>query len=114
MMIVAIVFGGVFGLVFGLGSWLMGFGLLASLIVYVVAGNLLSLWLMARLRVEDGIGENPLTEARIREDLAALQEAEARRMALAASDGSSLFRLLRMRAELDRIAASERTLRHRR
>lgn len=114
MMIVAIVFGGVFGLVFGLGSWLMGFGLLASLIVYAVAGNLLSLWLVMQLRGQEGDEENPLTEAQIREDLAALQEAEARRLALAASDGSSLFRLLRMRAELDRIAASERALRFRR
>lgn len=112
MALVIMLFGGLFGLLFGVASFLLGYGLLTSVLIYGAAAHALSMWLFWRFDA----AEQPemrlrLTEDEIRADLQALREAEERSNELAASDGSSLFRLLRMTADRDRSRATARAAR---
>ena len=112
MALVIMLLGGLFGMLFGIASYVMGFGLLTSVLIYGAAAHALSIWLFWRFEA----GEQPeirlrLTEEEIRADLQALREADERNRALEASDGSSLFRLLRMTADRDRSRATARAAR---
>ena len=112
MALVIMLFGGLVGTLFGVASYVMGYGLLTSVLIYGASAHALCMWLFWRFDTN----EQPemrlrLTEEEIRADLQALRETEERNRELEASDGSSLFRLLRMTADRDRSRATARAAR---
>ena len=108
MATIALVAGGLIGLIYGLITYALGQNPAVALIVWLSSGNVVSLAIYATLRKGAGMMSERLRMASVYDDVLALDEAETRRAMLAASDGSSMSRLLRVYAERDSRAASTR------
>ena len=109
MATISLVAGGVIGLIYGLIGLALGFEPAVALIIWLVSGNLMALAIYAILRKSAGEMPDWLQMTAVHDDMLALDEAEMRRATLAASDASSISRLVRVYAERQSRAASARS-----
>lgn len=95
---IIVIVAGVFGLVCAASAYVLGFGVLVSLVIYALAGHLICAWLLSRYHV--GEDQEWEIEEAIEQDIMALREREVRLAAKQreASD-ISVFTLLRERRQ---------------
>ena len=88
MATIALVAGGLIGLLYGLIGIALGLDPAVALIVWRVSGNLVALAIYATIRKGAGIMPERLRMASVYDDVLALDEAETRRSMVTASDAS--------------------------
>lgn len=111
MAVIAIVAGGVIGLINGLIGLVTGLGLGAALLVWIVAGSLSALLIFRQFLTGTAGNRSDRQMDAVYDDLLSLGEDEIRRASLAATDASSMSRLVRIYAERDAQIASAREYR---